>query len=291
MMIRWKRRIIGLILVLIGIGGVGLSIAGIIVGRDIVDGISDNVLGNLELTSEGLSTVEDTLVLAKDALSDVNDGLDTVERTAVNVSIAISDTQPLVNEIALIASEDLPNSLEAIEETMPSLIQVAGAIDTTLVTLNNFRIDENILGLRIQYDLGIDYQPDIPFDESVARLGESLEGLPERLRALDQTLQTSSDNLVVISDDVLQLSGDLNTINSRLAEVDPLLDEYIRIIQETNDRARFTRLNLQAQLEMIKTIVTIAAIWFGLNQLVPIYVGWEMLAGRFGQQRENATAS
>jgi hypothetical protein len=290
-MIRSIRRIIGLILVLIGIGGVGLSIAGIIVGRDIVDGISDNVLGNLELTTEGLTAVEDTLILAKEALSDVNDGLDTVERTAVNVSIAISDTQPLVNEIALIASEDLPNSLEAIEQTMPSLVQVAGAIDTTLVTLNNFRIDENILGLRIQYDLGIDYQPDVPFDESVALLGESLEGLPERLRALDQTLQTSTDNLVIISDDVLQLSGDLNIINSRLAEVDPLLDEYIRIIQETNDRTRFTRLNLQAQLEMIKTIVTIAAIWFGLNQLVPIYVGWEMLAGRFGQQGENATAS
>jgi hypothetical protein len=43
-MIRWKRRIIGLVLVLIGIGGVGLSIAGVIVGQEIVDEIGDNVL-------------------------------------------------------------------------------------------------------------------------------------------------------------------------------------------------------------------------------------------------------
>jgi len=285
-MIRWKRRIIGLVLVLIGIGGVGLSIAGSIVGREIVDEISDNVLGNLELTSEGLTAVQDTLILAKDALIDVNIGLATVERTAVNLSIAISDTQPLVDQVSIIASDDLPNSIEAIEETMPGLIQVAGAIDSTLVTLNNFRIDENILGLRIQYDLGVDYDPDVPFDESVALLGESLEGLPDRLRSLDQSLQTSSSNLGIISEDVLQLSQDLNTINGRLAEVGPLLDEYIRIIQETNDRARFTRLSVQAQLEMIKSIVTIAAIWFGLNQLVPIYVGWEMLAGRFGKQDE-----
>jgi hypothetical protein len=283
-MIRWKRRIIGLVLVLIGIGGVGLSIAGVIVGQQIVDEIGDNVLGNLELTAEGLTTVQDTLVLAKDALADVNSGLETVERTAVNLSIAISDTQPLVNQVSIIASEDLPNSIEAIEESMPGLIQVAGAIDSTLVTLNNFRIDENILGLRIQYDLGVDYDPDVPFDESVALLGESLEGLPERLRSLDQSLQTSSSNLGVISEDVLQLSQDLNTINGRLAEVDPLLNEYIRIIQETNDRTRFTRISVQAQLELIKSIVTIAAIWFGLNQLVPIYVGWEMLAGRFGKQ-------
>jgi signal transduction histidine kinase len=169
---------------------------------------------------------------------------------------------------------------------MPSLIQVAGAIDSTLDTLNNFRIDEQFLGLTIQYDLGIDYQPDIPFDESVALIGDSLDGLPERLRSLDQTLQTSSDNLEVISEDVLQLSRDLNTINTRLTEVDPLLDEYIRIVQDANDRARFTRLNLQAQLETIKIIVTIAIVWFGLNQLVPIYVGWEMVAGRFGEQPE-----
>jgi uncharacterized phage infection (PIP) family protein YhgE len=285
-MIRFKRRIIGLVLVLIGVGGVGLSIAGIIVGHRIVDEIGDNVLGNLELTSEGLTAVQDTLVLAKDALADVNSGLDTVERMAVNVSMAISDTQPLVEQVSFIASDDLPNSIEAIEETIPSLVQVAGAIDSTLVTLNNFRIDENILGLRIQYDLGIDYQPDMPFDESVALIGESLDGLPDRLRALDQSLQTSNDNLGMISEDVLQLSRDLNTINARLAEVDPLLNEYIRIVQDTNDRTRFTRLSLQSQLELIKLVVAIAAIWFGLNQLVPLYVGWEMLAGRFGRQQE-----
>ncbi len=287
-MIRFKRRIIGLVLVLIGIGGVGLSIAGAIVGRDIVDQIGDNVLGNLELTSEGLTAVQDTLVLAKEALTDVNIGLDTVERTAVSVSIAISDTQPLVDQVTLIASDDLPDSIEAIEAAMPGLVQVAGAIDRTLTTLNNFRIDESVplIGFSIQFDLGIDYDPDIPFDQSVALLGESLDGLPDRLRSLDQSLQTSSSNLGVISEDVLQLSQDLNTINARLAEVDPLLDEYIRIVQDTNDRARFTRLSLQAQLDMIKSIVTIAAIWFGLNQLVPIYVGWEMVAGRFGKNRE-----
>lgn len=285
-MIRFKRRIIGLILVLIGIGGVGLSIAGAIVGRDIVDEIGDNVLGNLELTSEGLTAVQDTLILAKVALIDVNNGLETVERTAVSVSIAISDTQPLVDQVTLIASDDLPDSIEAIEAAVPGLVQVAGAIDRTLTTLNNFRIDETVplVGFSIQFDLGIDYDPDIPFDESVALLGESLDGLPDRLRSLDQSLQTSSENLGTISEDVLQLSQDLNTINARLAEVDPLLDEYIRIVQDTNDRARFTRLSMQAQLELIKSIVTIAAIWFGLNQLVPIYVGWEMMAGRFGKQ-------
>lgn len=285
-MIRFKRRIIGLILVLIGIGGVGLSIAGAIVGRDIVDEIGDNVLGNLELTTEGLTAVQDTLILAKVALIDVNNGLETVERTAVSVSIAISDTQPLVDQVTLIASDDLPDSIEAIEAAVPGLVQVAGAIDRTLTTLNNFRIDETVplVGFSIQFDLGIDYDPDIPFDESVALLGESLDGLPDRLRSLDQSLQTSSENLGTISEDVLQLSQDLNTINARLAEVDPLLDEYIRIVQDTNDRARFTRLSMQAQLELIKSIVTIAAIWFGLNQLVPIYVGWEMMAGRFGKQ-------
>lgn len=287
-MIRFKRRIIGLVLVLIGIGGVGLSIAGVIVGRDIVDEIGDNVLGNLELTSEGLTAVQDTLILAKVALIDVNNGLDTVERTAVGVSVAISDTQPLVDQVILIASDDLPESIEAIEAALPGLVQVAGAIDRTLTTLSNFRIDETVplIGFSIQFDLGIDYDPDVPFDESVALLGESLDGLPDRLRSLDQSLQTSSENLGTISEDVLQLSQDLNTINARLAEVDPLLDEYIRIVQDTNDRARFTRLSMQAQLEMIKSIVTIAAIWFGLNQLVPIYVGWEMMAGRFGKNRE-----
>ena len=286
-MIRFKRRIIGLVLVLIGIGGVGLSIAGVIVGRDIVDEIGDNVLGNLELTSEGLTAVQDTLILAKVALIDVNNGLDTVERTAVGVSVAISDTQPLVDQVILIASDDLPESIEAIEAALPGLVQVAGAIDRTLTTLSNFRIDETVplIGFSIQFDLGIDYDPDVPFDESVALLGESLDGLPDRLRSLDQSLQTSSENLGTISEDVLQLSQDLNTINARLAEVDPLLDEYIRIVQDTNDRARFTRLSMQAQLEMIKSIVTIAAIWFGLNQLVPIYVGWEMMAGRFGKNR------
>ena len=274
------RRLVGLIIIIVGLGGIFLSVTGMTAAPRLIDTIGDSLEANLVLVSESLETVQETLLLAQSTVTEVTGSLNTVEASAVHLGQTLNQTRPLLDQVATIASEDVPQSLDAIQATLPDLVQVAAAIDDTLTILNNFKIDQQILGIPIKYDLGIDYTPDIPFDQSVSSIGRSFEMLPDQLRDLDAYVVVANDNLALISDDVLAISQDLDGVNGRIAELDPLLEDYLRIVVELNDSTRQTRQIILGELTTLKRLITIALAWVALSQLAPLYLGLELLRGR-----------
>lgn len=274
------RRSIGLIIIIIGLSGIILSLLGMRVAPRVIDTFGESLEGNLLLASESLDTVQETLLLARATVAEVTTGLDTVEESAVHLGRTLEQTRPLLDQVSTIASSDVPQGLEDIQETIPDLVQVAAAIDDTLTVLNRFKIDETILGIPIRYDLGIDYTPTIPFDQSVEQIGSSFEGIPGRLRNLDGYIKIANENLKLISNDVLAISQDLDDVNFQIAELNPLLDDYLRIVVELNDSTRQTRQILLAELAAVKRIINIALTWVALSQIAPLYLGLEFLRGR-----------
>lgn len=274
------RRILGIVMLAIGLSGVILSLAGLIVGHRFVDSIGDGLETNLTLTIESLETVKETLILTKATVRQMDEGLGTVQETADNVSVAIDDTRPLLQQASVVTTQELPQSIEAFQESMPALREVAGTIDETMRTLDSFNVDRSILGIPLAFDLGVEYDPEVPFDESVNQIGESLEGVPEQLRSLEEHIELTGENLQTISRNVSDIATNLGAINSTVGEVEPLLDEYITIITELSDSARQSRLMVQRQMDQVKVVVTVVMIWFGLTQVAPLYLGWELWTGR-----------
>ena len=81
------------------------------------------------------------------------------------------------------------------------------------------------------------------------------------------------------------LSEDLAKIEGSVEEVGPLLDDYISIVNQINDNITQTRANVSNQLQMVKTGIIILFVWFGLNQLVPLYLGADLITdGRLGSR-------
>ncbi|MCA9961617.1 MAG: hypothetical protein R3E31_11865 [Chloroflexota bacterium] len=276
------RRLFGLIITLIALAGLGLSVWGAQVGQRAVDAFDQQMSDVLTLTSQTLDTVEDTLLLTKDTVQTISDSVVTVETTADDVAMAISQTRPLMDQIAAITSDDLPETVEAIQETIPTVAQAAAAIDDTLTTLNRFRIDETIpiINYKIDWSLGIDYAPTTPLDQSVTQIGDSLNDLPGRLRSLEIYVNVANDNLETIGDDVTGIADDLAAVNAQIAELNPLLDDYMTTVLTLNDNSRQTRASISEQLESVKLGITVVMIWVGLAQLAPLYLGVELLLGK-----------
>lgn len=273
------KRIIGIIIILVAIVGVLIGIAGTYIGFSFVDSIGAGIASSLNLTQDSLDTVIDTLELTKTTISQSNDALATVETTAGSAATTISDTRPLLEQIGTVASNDVPNSIEAFQGTVPNLAEVAGAIDQTLRALSAFKVDQDLGFTTFTFDLGIDYDPDVPFDESMTALGDSLNGLPENLRTLDTYIAVTSDNLATISQNVNQIADDLAIINGSIAEVIPLLDDYIDIVQQIKDGMANVQTAVDAQLGNVKLGILVVFIWFGLTQLAPLYLGIELVRG------------
>lgn len=273
-------RVLGLVMLLIGVFGVALGILGAIGSHVFLDDLFDGIEKSLDSVSQSLDTAQGTLLLAQTTVEQVNKGLDTVGSAAINLSETMSQTRPLLGEISQIVSEDLPDSVQAFQSALPGMAQSAAIIDDTLVALSNLRIEQEILGFPINFDLGIDYAPEVPFEESINRVGDSLEGLPARLRGLEAHIETADGNLETISQDIVTMSADLEAINGSIAAVAPLLDDYMQIVTEVRDLIDRTRTRLVDQLGTVKLVVTLLMVWLGLTQIAPLYLGWELITGR-----------
>ncbi|MCL4264566.1 MAG: hypothetical protein KJ069_15185 [Anaerolineae bacterium] len=278
------RRIVGVIFIIIAIIGAVVAYQGMQLTTRFIDNLAAGMSSALQLTSDTLTNVESTLVVSKQTLTDLGATLSTMETTAGDMATAVQDAEPLINQVSTVVANDVPNSIETLQSTLPSLIEVATVIDDALTTLNRFEIDQTIpfVNYRIQYDLGINYDPEVPFDQAVTELGGSLDGLPETLRGLEPELATTQASLGTMGGNMEQLATDMATLNASIAEVQPILDEYIRIATDVNDRLRLVSEQIDEQTAQVKQIFNFIFLWMLMFQLVPLYLGLEMAAGERG---------
>jgi hypothetical protein len=266
------RKLAGIFFLLIGIAGLAVSVAGVYLGRQAIDDFGAAVDTALSRSLVTLDTAADTLILTKSTFDRVNSGLSTVGVTADNVAQTLIDTQPMLDNISTVVATDVPNSLDAIQDSLPAVAEAAGTIDDTLRALSAFEVSREVFGIPIAFDLGIEYDPEVSLDEGVLSIGESIDGMPDSLRAMQPNLDLANDNLAAISTNINDIAADLEVIGDNVEEIEPLIDEYIMLIADVEQLMNQTQAKLDSQLEMAKIVLTLLFVWLGVNQVVPIYL-------------------
>lgn len=279
------RRILGLIMFLTGLALLALSFAGAYFAGSVIGEVSEGLTSTLSLASQSLDSARSTLNLARDTINDVYGGLGTAVDATANASRTIAETRPLLDNTTTVITQEVPEAVEGIQAALPNMIQVAGVIDDTLTTLSSVGIDRDIPlpfggSIPLRFDLGIDYDPDTPFDDSLRVFEASLTGLPESLRGLESDLRTTNDNLALLSADLQATSDNLTTINTRIGEILPLLDQYGVLINDLSATVTQAQFGLGDRLEVARVAAIALLVAVGLSQLAPIYLGWELLTGR-----------
>lgn len=278
------RRILGLIIMIVAILLMLVSIAGAAVINDVIDGVGvavDNLLG---VTGETLAATSATLEQTKATIAEANATMTTVEQTAVNLSRTVSDTQPLLESTTTVVTEQVPENIEALQQALPVVAEVAGVVDNTLQTLSNLGISQEIPipfsdPLTLEFDLGIDYEPGEPFDQALLDVGDSLEGLPDELRSLQSDLETTTENLATVSEDIMAISDDLAAANEQIALFIPILDDYLGILDQIDASLVQVQAQLDTQLELLGWGAIALFVLLALTQLAPLYIGWELVSG------------
>jgi ABC-type transporter Mla subunit MlaD len=279
------RRIIGAVMLITALAILVLSVLGALYVGDAVRSLTGNIGATLQLTADGLATVRGSMLTAQGTLDDVAAAIGTSVTTTANLSTTVQETGPLLENITTVVTQEVPENIESIQDALPSMIQVADVIDNTLSRLSDFGFEREIqlpLGVTIPlaFDLGIEYDPEVPFDTSLIAFQDSLNGLPESLRALESGLADASANTQTLSDDLLATSASLETINSRVAELGPMMDQYVQLIDQLATTMDDVQSRLADQLDLIATGATGMFILLALSQLAPLYLGYELISGR-----------
>lgn len=271
------RMFFGAVIIIAALIGLALSVGIVYAGNVFLDSIDTQAQAVVEIVSENLDTTADTLVAAKGTVAEINDSVSTLSQTAASLSESVGSTEPLFEQVKTVTTEDVPNSLTTVQETIPNIVNVAGTIDDTLTALSSFGFNQTFFGREINFDLGIDYDPTQRFDDSMQALGDSLDGLPESLRSLSDDLDTTYSSLESVSTNIDTLSSDLAEINSQVETIPPLLDQYLKTVNNLNAELTDNQMLLSDRLKQAKTVLIGIAIWFGLLQLAPLAIGIQLL--------------
>ena len=278
------KRLLGAILFVVGIIGVVLAFVGIYFGLDAIDQIGSGLNSGLELALDSLATIQDTVTLTKTAVTEASNSIETVEKTAADMSTTIGDTGPLVDQMSVVIAQEIPNSVEAIQASLVPAAEVAKQVDTTLLTLSNFALDKSFLGFDLQFDLGIDYEPEEPLDESLLAIGTSMDGVAEELRNLEPLLATNSSNVTLMSDNVALIAKDLATINDVIADINPLLDQYANTFTQLETALLHVQTDLDNYLQITKIVLIVLMLWLAVMQTTAVVLGYEMVTGQLDKE-------
>ena len=114
------RRIVGIALLVVGVIGVILAIAGIFIGTQLIDGIGTAAKDTLALATDGLNTTKATLEQTKTTMQTAQTGLGDVEKTISDVGDTVIQSDALVNQALTMATTDIPDAIDAVVAVAPS---------------------------------------------------------------------------------------------------------------------------------------------------------------------------
>ena len=278
------KRLLGAILFVVGIIGVVLAFLGIYFGLDAIDQIGAGLNSGVDLALDSLATIQDTVTLTKTAVDEAYNSIQTVEKTAADMSTTIGDTGPLVDQMSVVIAQEIPNSVEAIQASLIPAAAVAKQVDTTLLKLSDFSLDQSFLGFDLQFDLGIDYDPQAPLDESLLAIGTSMDGVGEELRNLEPLMATNSSNVTLMSENVALISEDIASINTVIADINPLLDQYAATFTQLENALLRLQTDMDNYLQIAKIVLIVLMLWLAVMQTTAVVLGYEMVTGQLDKE-------
>ena len=258
------KRSAGTIMVVIAYIGVAASLIGAVVGWQFLGELSEANKQGLELAEESLNAADASLVVADDIVESVDGTLGALNGTIAAVGAGIGTTTSVAGSVSDLAGS-LPATLDRVDNGLASIENIAGTIDTTLTQLS-------------RVPLAPDYDPDVKLGEAIGDLRADLSPLADSLRDVSDSLGTFSTS----GDD---LESQLDSLADGIAEVQTAVSGTTAVIDQarvsTADAlalAQSTLGEIGSQLALSRLFLVIIAVVIAVGQIVPYWVGRELLA-------------
>lgn len=171
-----------------------------------------SMMSGAATTVRSASVVVDDVAVATDAaalsVTSIRELIDDIESAARSGARTLRTVEGLLTDIADQAAEDVASSIESAVNAMPGIIQTGRVIDRTLNALSF---------------VGVDYDPDVPLDEALESLQQSLAPLPGEIRDQVELLEEAARDIAVLSENSTSLAANLLEIRIDLLDAEDLV--------------------------------------------------------------------
>ncbi len=235
-----------------------VALTGAVVGWILIGSAGQTVVETVGVTKRVLVGVSDTTRVVDDVFSDVAGSLRGVQGTLADSSLTLTRASAVTGSLGSIITEQVPDSVEAVREALPALIGTAGVIDSAMRGLSFF---------------GVNYNVEVPLDESLAEIDLRLAEIPVLLRAQQDTLSGVAGDLGDFSSDALTIADDVGSIRVRLAEAATVLAGYDIIVSDSRDLLEELESTATNGVAFFRVVITVLALGIAVTQTAPIALG------------------
>jgi hypothetical protein len=255
---------VGRVLVAVGVLGIVLSLLGTVVCLRVVASLDGAMGESTRLTADALDAVDASVAVTDRVVGSLAEALASTEVTLGEVAAGVGDTVTVLDATATLLEAQVAGSLQAVEDALPALVDVAAVIDRTLSAAS-------------AVPFGPDYDPAEPFDDSLRSLQEELDGLPEALREQAVLVRDASASLVGVQRGAEAIVGDVAELEEAMREASDLLAGYAATADDARAVVEGTTDDLDGDLRLARVLVVALLLTMAAANLAPLAVGWLLL--------------
>jgi hypothetical protein len=173
----------------------------------------------------------------------------------------------VVDEIAKLMTENLPKTIESTNTSLRTAQESAKVIDSVLSTLSSIPLIGSSIG----------YNPQVPLDQALGEVADSLTGLPDSFANMGDSLKATSGNLETFQADLTVMAESIGEIEKNVAQFDTVVSGYQSSIARLNTRLSTFKANLPSIIRTVKLALTIFFVWMAIVQFGLFTQGWELI--------------
>jgi len=272
------RRIIGVLLILAAILGLVVSIGAMYVIWNVQANLTSSLQSTIDLLGQTLETTSQGLVVTQQALQSSVDLIGSLQATVETTAEAIGSTNPLMDEIAILLKEKLPNTIRATQTSLLTAQESAATIDTVLRAISGIPL----IGPSIGYD------PQVPLSDALGQVAQELENIPDTFIAMEDKLQNTQSNMQTFEADLTVMADSVGQIQSSVAQYDQVIGGYQASLDQVLTRLETLSANLPNIVRMVSIGLTAFLVWMAIAQLGLFTQGWELLTENKKREEKEA---
>jgi len=222
-----------------------LSLAGGAIGFYMVQRLGDDVRSSVSVSRSALVAISQTIAAVDDVAARTADSLASAGDSVAEVSATVEGAVTTIEGVADFLDEELPETLDAIQMSMPAAVQAAGAIDGTLRALTLF---------------GVEYNPDESFGASLSRVRTALATLPGEMRAQSDDLALLVPSAQALVEETDGLASSMSALKESLDGFTSLTENYEATLRTAEATIESTSNSVDATIWLMRALVIAAAV-------------------------------
>ncbi len=285
------RRILGVLVMIAGILGLAISLAGLISVWVVKPTVASTVNATIQTLDTSIQTSQKAMEVTGQALGATVDSVDALSTMLSTTATSVEDTQPVLDQLNVMLGKTVPSTLESASASLKTAQQAAVVLDSAIKSLENFQALMSavpLVGGFVEKPKQA-YNPQVPLADSLGELATNLDGLPATFTEMSANLNKVDDNLVTIKGSLTTMSTSVGRISSSLSEYQAMIGQSQSSMDDLSAMLTSVQNNLDNILNGTAIVLSVFFFWLLAAQVVIFSQGWELFQGTAGRM-ENGSA-